>query len=76
MTQLRNGKNILIVEKDVEGIVSGHWNCDLDGKRFSFITSIGSCLYSCDGVFEYVDGRWRARTVGSSWAYFGPKGPP
>jgi hypothetical protein len=65
---LRNGENFLIMEKDAEGILSGHWNCDLPAKRFSFITHIGSCLYSCYGVFEADNCRWNAKVTGSSWA--------
>src|SRR5437016_4834489 len=41
---LKNGKNLLVMAKDAEGILSGHWNCDLPRKGFSFITPIGSCL--------------------------------
>lgn len=73
---LKNGKNLLVMAKDAEGILSGHWNCDLPRKKFSFIAPIGSCLYECHGEFEVVQGRWAAKVTGSSWAYFGPKGPP
>ena len=73
---LKNGKNLLILAKDAEGILSGHWNCDLARKRFSFITPIGSCLYNCHGDFEFVQGRWAAKVTGWSWGFFGPKGPP
>ena len=67
---LKNGKNLLILEKNADGISGGYWNCDLDAKRFSFITTIGGCLFNCHGVFEHVDGRWRAQVQGSSWALF------
>jgi hypothetical protein len=73
---LKNGKHLLVMAKDAEGILSGHWNCDLPRKRFSFIAPIGSCLYECHGDFEIVQGRWAAKVTGWSWAYFGPKGPP
>jgi len=74
LTALKNGQPLLILEKRAEGIVSGGWNCDLDGKRFSFICPIGSCDFSCNGDFEYVNGQWDARIRGWMWAYFGPDG--
>ncbi len=73
---LKQSKNIRILEKDAEGILSGFWNCDLFRSQFHFIAPIGSCLYECHGDFEYRNGRWTAKVTGSSWAHFGPMGPP
>ena len=73
---LKNGKNLLVVEKDADGILVGYWNCDVTQMRFSFMSPIGSCMYGCHGDFEYQQGRWTATVTGWSWAHFGPNGPP
>ncbi len=74
LAALKKGQNLLIMEKNAEGIQSGLWNCDLDEKRFWFICQIGSCLYKCNGDFQYTNGQWHARVGGESWGYLGPKG--
>lgn len=70
---LRNGKHMLILEKHAEGILSGHWNCDLEQKTFWFVAPIGSYLFDYYGVFEQTDGCWRARVTGGWRAKLGPK---
>ena len=68
LAALKKGENLLIVKEGTEGTVSGYWNCRPSEARFSFITSIGGCLYSCEGIFEFADGVWRAKATESSWA--------
>jgi hypothetical protein len=74
LTALRNGQHLLVLEKGAEGILSGHWNIDLDRKSVSFICPIGFCLYNCTADFEFIHGEWHACLRGQSWAYHGPKG--
>lgn len=76
LTALKKGENMLILEPHSKSIRADSWNCDFDEKWFSFNTMIGACSFECNGVFDYVNGRWLARVTGTSWIQVAPNSPP
>jgi hypothetical protein len=65
---LKAGKGLVLSTK-TDGALEGHWTCDPDRKTFVFVRPIGATgLYTCHGVFEEVEGDWRARITGEARA--------
>jgi hypothetical protein len=61
LSQLNAGK-IVQMDDGSDALPEGVWQCSEKNWTFVFARPLGQAgLYSCNGVFEIVEGKWRAR---------------